>query len=169
METIESPAPKRRGAKPKDERNRQMAADYDAGMSLSDLASKYSLKESSVRIMIMQFRRNGLVQRPAPRRSLQNVERNAEIVSLYEAGGITLRQLADKYGMTPVNVGSIVRDHAMRKQASLTEPLVTITIKRTDAERFLKNRPADAEFRGQSGLPYDIVPIYEALKDALSQ
>lgn len=165
MDTNETPKKSRRGGKPKTERNQAMAADYDAGLSIDELAAKYGLKTSSVNLMIMQFRRVGLVSRQADRRPLRHVQRNNEIVSKYEAGGVTVRQLADEYGMTPVNVSSIIREASMRREASV-DPFVTVTIRRTDVERFVRHRRGDAELRGS--MSPDVQVIVEACEKSLN-
>lgn len=157
---------KRRGARPKTERNKQFAADYDAGMSVEELSAKYGLKPSSVQSMVMQFRRNGLITRQADRRPDRNAERNAEIVRRYETEDITVRALAEEYGMTPVNMSIIIRNAAMRKETA-NDPFVTVKIRLSDAQRFIKHRRADAEHRGMLTLPPDVQPLVEACESTL--
>ena len=164
--STETNTKKRRGARPKTERNRQFAADYDAGLSIDELATKYGLRVSSVQSMVMQFRRNGLIQRQADRRPDRNAERNAEIVHRYETEDITVRALAEEYGMTQVNMSLILRNAAMRKETS-ADPFVTVKIRLSDAQRFVKHRRADAEFRGLGNLPPDVQPLVEACESAL--
>lgn len=154
--------PKRRGARPKTERNKALAADYDGGMSIPDLAEKYGLKESSVKIMVMQFRRNGLITRQADPRPQRHAERNAEIVRRYEQGGITVRALADEYEMTPVNVSVILRNAAMQRESS-TDPFVTVKVRLSDVQRFVNHKRERYAFT----LP-PVTPILKACEDALS-
>ena len=164
MSTTISPK-KRRGARPKTERNRQFAADYDSGMTIPELAQKYRLKPSSVQSMIMQFRRNGLIQRQADRRPDANAERNAEIVRRYETENTTMRALAEEYGMTQVNLSLILRNAAMRREMA-ADPFLVIRVKRSDVERFVRHRRGDAEIRGS--MSPDVQVIVDACESVLT-
>lgn len=156
---------KRRGARPKTERNRQFAADYDAGLSIDELATKYGLRVSSVQSMVMQFRRNGLIQRQADRRPDRNAERNAEIVHRYETEDITVRALAEEYGMTQVNMSLILRNAAMRKEMAV-DPFLVIRVKRSDADRFVRHCRSGAALRGS--MPSSVESMVDACEGALA-
>jgi Mor family transcriptional regulator len=107
---------KRRGAKPKTDRNLSLAFDYDNGMSLEGLAEKYSLKLNSTKALIMRFRRLGLVRRRADGRLPQHTERDAEIYRRFAEIGRTTQELADEYGMTAANVSRIVSDTELARE-----------------------------------------------------
>lgn len=107
---------KRRGAKPKTDRNLALAADYDAGMGLEELAEKYGLKMNSTKALIMRFRRLGLVRRQADGRLPQHVERDAEIYRRYIEEGLTTRQLADEYKVTAANISRIISDTELARE-----------------------------------------------------
>lgn len=107
---------KRRGAKPKTDRNLSLAADYDAGMSLEELAHKYGLKMNSTKALIMRFRRLGLVRRRADGRLPQHTERDAEIYRRFAEMGRTTQDLATEYDMTPANVSRIISDTELARE-----------------------------------------------------
>jgi len=107
---------KRRGAKPKTDRNLAFAADYDNGFSLEQLAEKYNLKMNSTKALVMRFRRLGLVKRQAQGRLPQHVERDAEIYRRYIEESLTTRQLADQYKVTAANISRIISDTELAQE-----------------------------------------------------
>lgn len=114
--TVAEVSIKRRGAKPKTDRNLALAADYDNGFSLEELAEKYGLKMNSTKALVMRFRRLGLVKRQAQGRLPQHVERDAEIYRRYIQEGLTTRQLADQYGVTAANISRIISDTELAQE-----------------------------------------------------
>lgn len=135
----------RRGAQPKLQRDKDFAADFDGGMTTSALSRKYGLKESTVRMMVVRFRRDGLIHRPSEPRRSAHADRDAEIVSLYEEGGLTEREIAAQYEMTPINVSSIIRSARIRKVVGSDAPIFLAVPQRV-AES-LADRKIDDEAR----------------------
>ena len=135
----------RRGAQPKLQRDKDFAADFDGGMTTSALSRKYGLKESTVRMMVVRFRRDGLIHRPSEPRRSAHAERDAEIVRRYDAGGVTERELAEEYEMTPINVSSIIRSARIRKLVGEDAPIF-LAIPQKIAES-LADRKIDDETR----------------------